>query len=201
MTSVVEYISSLTRLGHPIAELLCAPTDPKIVAEYELRTGLKLPDPIARLFAIHDGTQFSDKWKLGHGQFIDGFYLMRFEEAMAEKELIDLSIEDYPYYCEEPHAFAGRSIFPFLANGCGDNIVVDICPKSNRFGYIGSCFHADVSLPDEFQDFDSFLAGHVEAVSAGVYRINSEGYMHADFEDLDSILARHKIAEGEQAAS
>jgi len=196
--SVREYITALTDLGHPVADYLRPGIAKSTIREFEQDSKLRLPDAIVDLFLLHDGTDFSGDTLLGHGQFIDGFHLMTFSEALEAMEIVDEAIEDSPFVADEPHAFDGRRVLPFLGDGCGDHVVVDIASESDRFGWIGTFLHAGPSRPDEFVSFDSFVGAHLAAVQSGVYQFSDMGFLDASFAELKAVLKRHRQNSGEQ---
>ncbi|MEM9480559.1 MAG: SMI1/KNR4 family protein [Verrucomicrobiota bacterium] len=194
MPDVREYLDVLADLGHPVVQHLRPGIDMSEITRFETVTSLKLPDEIAKLFALHNGTDFSGDIFLGQAQFVDGFHLMSLSEAIEAKEIVDEAIEDSPFVADEPHAFDRRCALPFLDDGAGDYMVVDVQPSSKRFGWIGTFLHAGDSRPDEFSSFSVFLAAHYEAAIEGVYRTNSKGFLDAPHRELESVLGRHKPA-------
>ncbi|MBK1884531.1 SMI1/KNR4 family protein [Luteolibacter pohnpeiensis] len=190
--TVIQYIKALTDLGHPIAKHLRPGIPSSAASALEEELGIHLPLDIRELFMAFGGTEFQEGVLLGHGQLINGFHLMTIEEVRSEKEIMDGIVEDFPLIAEERHAFEGRNMLPFLADGLGNNVVVDVSKESKNFGAIGFFDHAGESLTDTFASFEKLIAAHFEALKSGVYSLSDEGYIQADYECLEKVLAKHQ---------
>jgi cell wall assembly regulator SMI1 len=190
--TVTQYIKALTDLGHPIAKHLRPGIPSSAASTLEEELGIHLPLEIRELFMAFDGTEFQEGVLLGHVQFIDGFHLMTIDEVRSEKAIIDEIVEDFPLLAGESHAFEGRNMLPFLADGLGNNVVVDVSKESKNFGSIGFFDHAGESLTNTFPSFEKLIAAHFEALKSGAYSLSDEGYIQADYDCLEKVLAKHQ---------
>ncbi len=192
MTNLIDYVEALTEFGHPVAEHLRLGASHTAISDFERKLNLKLPPELKELYASYDGTEFREGILLGHRQFIPGFCLMSLEESAREKQTIDGIIEEFPFMAGVNHAFHDRDMLPFLADDLGNNVVMDVSPRSKHFGWIGLFWHADVSDADTYRSLQDLIDAHLAALRAGAYSISGEGYLEADFESLEAVLGKYR---------
>lgn len=192
MVTISQYIEALSNLGHPVAKHLLPGLDSSEIKSFEEAAGVQLPQEVKELYMTTGGTNFQEGVLLGHGQLFNGFHLMTLEEVRSEKGMIDEMVENFSLYAGVKHAFAGRNMLPIFADGLGNNVVVEVSKRFKRYGSIGFSDHAGESVVGSFPSLNRLLEAHYDALTHGFYRLSDDGYIEADYDQLESVLAKYK---------
>jgi cell wall assembly regulator SMI1 len=140
------------------AHLRPGATDPQL-DEFEARFSLALPDAFRRLY----------RWRDGHDQFRSAslVYNLMFsplEGIVGVKELMDAMIgADF----EDPRWWR-RSWVPFLENGAGDHLCVDLAAEDGGTpGQVRMFYHDWESRPIRSPSLEAWLADLVTSMENG----------------------------------
>jgi cell wall assembly regulator SMI1 len=137
------------------AHLLPGVTDDQLNA-FESQFSLKLPHSFRRLF----------QWRNGHDQLrseslVQNLMFSRLEDISRQKELLDGMIgSDF----DDPKWWR-RSWVPFLENGAGDHLCVDLAAENDSFpGQIIMFYHDTERRPVRALSLEAWLADLVTSM-------------------------------------
>lgn len=123
---------------------------------------VKLPESFHLLYAWHDG-QKSDCYDALAGNFM----FMSVKDILSCKKDLDGMIEtDF----EDPDWWE-RDWLPFLDNGGGDHLCLDLCTDGDgKPGQLVEFWHEDADRPVPYDSLDDWLEGILASIEDGSYQ-------------------------------
>ena len=126
---------------------------------FEARFSLRLPDPFRALYRWRDGQEEGFTASLQ-----DNRVFMSLEDVSEAKEMLDGMIgTDF----EDPRWWR-RGWVPFLANGGGDHVCLDVTAEDGgEPGQVVAFWHDWENRPVKFPDFEAWLRQLADSMEAG----------------------------------
>jgi cell wall assembly regulator SMI1 len=127
--------------------------------EFEARFGLKLPAAFRMLYEWRNGQEALCSASLYHNLMFSSL-----EDIAHIKELMDGMIG---FDFEDPRWWR-RSWVPFLENGGGDHLCLDLAAEDGGTpGQVLTFWHDDPDRPVRFPSFETWLVDLVESMESG----------------------------------
>lgn len=153
-----------------------------------------LPPALTALYEWRNGIRHASRARLGNLDFVPTYYLVSLAEALDDWRIVTEAVRDSEMYGNENTVFLGASPFPFMHDGTGNYVVLDIRNSSPTYGSVG-CFDktGSSSRRAEYGSLPRFFQAHYQCCKEGVYRLDKDGYLDRDYKKAERILARHRM--------
>ena len=165
-----------------LAELAPPSTDAEI-GKLATRTGVALPSAYVAMLKWHNGSKPDT-----YSGFQFNRQLMSVADALEAMTIMDELVDAGEF--EHEHWWNKRWV-PFLSNGGGDYVCVDLAGSfGGKQGQILEFWHDDEDRTIAYPDFDSWLRCFVEGLEANMYR-DDDGDLHVkNDEKWDALCAK-----------
>ena len=162
--SLIDRLDRWLRANRPgyYARLRPGASDERL-NEFEARFGLALPAAFRQVYRWRDGQEPGCYDSLQHNLMFSSLY-----DAAGSKELMDGMIgSDF----EDPRWWR-RGWVPFLDNGSGDHLCLDVAAEDGGTpGQVLTFYHDDPRRPVRFPSFEGWLEDLVTSMESGSLKV------------------------------
>ncbi len=139
------------------------------IQKAEKKAGVVLPPRLAELF----------QWRNGEGdggpfeRFLDNWSLMSLEDALG----LRASMNEMQAKGEFKGALWNTHWIPFLEDGGGNNVCLDLKGVGGKPGQLIEFWHEDADRPISYDSLDELLSTFLDAVERGKWSVDSNGML------------------------